>query len=183
MADTLNKKFLCLNGNIQGNSARVVFQNQIDSNGLIDDFIYSYNFNGISKFDKIISVEDFFGISKETALKSTNLHIIIQRYDDIDLTTPNGEYKLDENIIESISYKKPFIFIGRRGYLKYLHTLGYKTFSHFWNESYNDEIYWIDSIVKVISILKELQKKDSLLRSVELESILIHNYGILKNDR
>ena len=171
-------------GNIQGNSPRVVFQNQIDSNGLVNDFIYSYNFNGMSKFDKVVSVENTFGISKEIALKSTYLHVIIQRYDDIDLTTPNGEYKLDENIIESISYKKPFIFLGKPGYLNYLHTIGFKTFSDFWDESYNSEKYWIDSIVKVISILKEIQRSDINKPSNKLRDILIYNNEILKtNDR
>lgn len=180
MGDTQIKKFLSLSKNIQGNSVRVVFQNQIDSNELLDDFIYSYNSNGLSKYDKIISLENTFKITRNEALESTLFHIIIQSYDSIDLTTPTKEYKLEEDIIESIKHKRPFIFIGQIGYLDYLKKLGFETFSQAWDESYNSEKYWIDSVIKVIFILKILQVADINNIYSKINPVLIHNYEKLK---
>ena len=54
--------------------------------------------------------------------------------------------------MKAIDYCKPFVINGDKGTLKYLHSIGFKTFDKWWDESY-DEIKdgWerFDAILKL----------------------------------
>ena len=91
-----------------------------------------------------------------------------------------------EKVLRSFIYKKPFILINRQYDLKYIQSMGYKTFSPIINESY-DSIY--DHASRLVAIQKEIKrlldkpfsefKKDM----EQLEDICNYNYDTYLNNK
>ena len=102
------------------------------------------------------------------------------------ITTETLFYELGDYISEKtwkpIAHLHPFVFVGRPGILKYLKELGFKTFSDFWDESYDDiddNSDRMDSILTVIKSLISKSTKEWDLMNIELKPILEHNRNIL----
>jgi hypothetical protein len=92
----------------------------------------------------------------------------------------NGVY-ITEKTWKAIVYGSPFCINGDNGSLDYLHKQGYKTFSDYWDESYDDmddynKISHIRGIIKEICS-KDLTEINSLYQ--EMMPILKHNQKIL----
>lgn len=78
-------------------------------------------------------------------------------------------------------YKKPFIMFGYRNILKDIHSLGYKTFSDWWNESYDDTEDTNERMKQVFKQLmlwsnRSVQDRDAILK--EMQEITEHNYQV-----
>lgn len=72
----------------------------------------------------------------------------------------NNELFVSEKILKPILMYQPFIVIGPVGYLKYLRErYKFKTFSNFWDESYDDVEDYTDRIKVIIDLIRELNKK------------------------
>lgn len=92
----------------------------------------------------------------------------------------NRDYELDftEKVAKPISRMQPFVVLGQEGILQYLHSKGFKTFSRWWDESYDLELdsnarynkVW--EIFKYINSLSKIQLSEMLL---EMQPILEHN--------
>ena len=89
---------------------------------------------------------------------------------------------LTEKTFKPIGLKHPFIIAGRQGILKFLHTLGYQTFSEIINEDYDQEKNDEKRLLLIIQELKRL----SNLSEQELSDfknkatfIVEHNYNNL----
>lgn len=79
--------------------------------------------------------------------------------------------------------KKPFIIFGSKNYLDYLHQMGFRTFSDFWDESY-DGYEGPARFNKILTLLDQLANKSTdELEYMYLSMIytLDHNYNLLKN--
>lgn len=89
-----------------------------------------------------------------------------------------------EKIWNPISYRHPFIMVGAPGTLKYLRSLGYKTFSEFWDESYDDiqdptqRLQQIATLCMTIDKWSAKEKKDFFYKSMPITE---HNYSLLKS--
>lgn len=86
---------------------------------------------------------------------------------------------LSEKIFKPIYCCQPFIVFGNPGTLKELHNLGFKTFSDFWDESYDEDYNFTSRLGKIMSIIHELNNKNSkeLLKiSNRMIPILRHNF-------
>lgn len=77
--------------------------------------------------------------------------------------------------------KKPFIIFGSKNYLDYLHQMGFRTFSDFWNEDY-DGYEGPDRFNRIIKLLDQLSNKSN----EELEQMYLdmtytldYNYKLL----
>ena len=82
---------------------------------------------------------------------------------------------LSEKIFKAIALQQPFVVVGSRGTLKYLKKLGYKTFSDFFDESY-DELEETERIDKVIEVLKSIDSiEDKVKWYKEMKPIFEHN--------
>jgi hypothetical protein len=71
----------------------------------------------------------------------------------------------------------PFIIFGPQGFLSNLHRCGFKTFSNYWDEGY-DECVGVDRILKIRQILLQLFELDqSALQEMyaDMKPILEHN--------
>ena len=89
-----------------------------------------------------------------------------------------------EKIWNPISYKHPFIMVGAPGTLEHLKNLGYKTFSDFWDESYDkiedptDRLQHITSLCMEIDRWSDKEKKEFFYKSIPITE---HNYSLLKS--
>lgn len=95
----------------------------------------------------------------------------------------NRTFMVTEKTMRPIINKKPFIVQGPKWYLKNLHSLGFKTFNQWWDESYDQDpsdsrytgLKWnIDYIAQ-----QDSQTINKWYR--EMESTLEHNYQTLLN--
>lgn len=92
---------------------------------------------------------------------------------------------LTEKIFKPIVARQPFLLLGCANNLSYLREHGFKTFNHWWDESYDSIENPIDRLQAVVKILKdicslsidELQK----LRQ-EMQSVLDHNFNLFYSE-
>lgn len=80
--------------------------------------------------------------------------------------------------------KHPFMIVGVAGALKSMRELGFKTFSEFWDESYDeieDSHRRLRKIVKVCEYISQWDNEKILDFKRKVKPILDHNYLILKN--
>jgi len=88
-----------------------------------------------------------------------------------------------EKSIKPIAQLHPFIIVGRPNTLKQLKKYGFKTFSNFWDESYDSEENNTFRMLKVFELIKKLinlptAEWDLLLEKIK--PILIYNKELLK---
>jgi hypothetical protein len=77
----------------------------------------------------------------------------------------------------------PFLVYGGKNYLKNLRKIGFKTFSQWWDESY-DDYAGIQRILKIVSIVNSLANKpiEELSKMYyEMKDTLEYNYNFYRN--
>ena len=79
----------------------------------------------------------------------------------------------------------PFIIVGSPGSLLALREMGFRTFSEFWNEGYDDECDFVERIKMIITVCDDIatwddDKKEKFIR--ESEEIVQHNYRVLQTN-
>jgi hypothetical protein len=91
----------------------------------------------------------------------------------------DGTLFISEKTFKPIACMHPFIVFGNRGSLKELHAMGYKTFSPFINEDYDD----LPTFERMDAIIKEIKRIDSIPDKFKwldsMKDILEHNYKLL----
>lgn len=95
-----------------------------------------------------------------------------------------NELFISEKILKPILNYQPFIVLGPCNYLKELKRLGFKTFSDFWNESYDAIIDGEQRYMKLSTLILKLNKL-SIIEMNELyqstKEICIYNKNHLNN--
>jgi hypothetical protein len=90
---------------------------------------------------------------------------------------------LTEKTFKPIALGMPFIIVGTRGSLQYLHSYGFKTFGDLWDESY-DNCDDAIRIQKIAQLLIELDRKSTTEKQKLFESahsIIEHNWNHFYN--
>jgi hypothetical protein len=90
----------------------------------------------------------------------------------------NG-YFFTEKICKPISAKTPFLIASSKGYLEYLKSLGFHTFSSLINEKYDQEHRVQDRIKLIVDQLEDIINNGSESFYHASRSILDHNYNLL----
>lgn len=113
-----------------------------------------------------------FGFESSEIYKNTYFSIVTET-----LFYEYGVY-MSEKIFKPFAHLHPFVLIGKPGILKYLKSLGFKTFSDFWDESYDDIQNDSERMMKCLEVIKSLVEKsneewDEMY--LQLKDILIHN--------
>lgn len=112
-----------------------------------------------------------------------NVNSLYSYYDQIFLEivtetyiTGNAFYPTDKTMRPIIA-KTPFIMFGPAGYLECLHKLGFKTFSHWWDERYDqlEGADRIDAIKRVISEIMSWPQEKMCAILLEMREILDYN--------
>lgn len=86
---------------------------------------------------------------------------------------------LSEKTYKPVALKHPFIVVGKPYILKILKDLGFKTFSPYINESYDeitDNKLRMDAIVKEVSRLSKFTDEEWLLWQKQVKDIVNHNH-------
>ena len=97
---------------------------------------------------------------------------------------PLGEHLsvfVTEKTYKCLALKHPFVVFGRPNFLKGLKTLGFKTFSPYFNESYDDIIddnERFDAVFNEVERLINLSDDEWLNILRNIEPILEHNYSV-----
>lgn len=87
---------------------------------------------------------------------------------------------LSEKIFKAIALEQPFIIVGNKGSLSSLRKLGFKTFSKYFNETY-DTLGYKDRIAAVVELLKEIDLiEDKVGWYKDMKEVLKHNSQLLK---
>lgn len=94
------------------------------------------------------------------------------------------EVTLTEKSYKPIKEKHPFIIVGAAGALKGLHDAGFKTFSEFWDETY-DTIsapnVRMEHIMRIIDDIATWDENRILDFRRRVKPILEHNFNLIKN--
>ena len=93
---------------------------------------------------------------------------------------------VSEKTINAIFNKRPFVVCGSPNTLRLLKELGFKTFSNFWNEEYDNEYnseLRLNKVFEVLDYIKDLTIEDCKNLLTEMQNILEHNYQNLKKLR
>lgn len=88
---------------------------------------------------------------------------------------------ITEKVDKPINYGSPFIIVSTSGYLKELRKFGFKTFSQWWDESYDEETDSERRLQKIIQLVEEISnwswdKKYKIYD--EMIPTLIHNQRV-----
>jgi len=148
---------------------------------LKNDKIRSDATNGFFKLNKIkkrtVDFDDInsvwgFGFEKKENYLNSYFSVITET-----IFYETGHY-ISEKSFKGIQHLHPFVIVGKPGILKYLKSKGFKTFSDFWDESYDtieDDSDRMEVLYKLIESLlnKSNEEWDSL--NEKLLPILIHN--------
>lgn len=90
---------------------------------------------------------------------------------------------LTEKTFKPFLLRMPFILIAQRGTLAYLRSIGYRTFSDFWDEDYDSIEDPGKRLQTIIKLTKTLATQDLSSLVSSMTHILEHNYHHLKTRR
>lgn len=143
----------------------------------------------INKWDiSYIIPEHTHTVSTTNSIKTTNniiatLHnkSFVSIVNESRFAQPTGNYS--EKVLHSIYLKHPFILVAPPYTLKYMREKGIKTFSDFWDESYDEESIHSVRMAKILKLIdyignKSIEELEQL--RLEMEPILKYNLGLLK---
>jgi hypothetical protein len=85
---------------------------------------------------------------------------------------------LTEKTFKPISLKMPFIVIGQPLTLRRLRESGYKTFSHLWDESYDETFDPVQRMEKICNVVEHL----STMSTADLADIVKQSFDILEHN-
>lgn len=95
----------------------------------------------------------------------------------------SNEVTLTEKSYKPIKEKHPFIIVGAKGALKGIHDAGFKTFSEFWDESYDtiaDPNLRMAALKNAIDQIGQWDQNKILDFKRRVKPILEHNFNMLK---
>jgi len=84
-------------------------------------------------------------------ITSTRVSVVLETVVD------SSKIHLTEKILRPIACAHPFVLAAGLGALKYLRHYGFKTFSDFWDESYDDETDTISRLKKITVTMQQIQ--------------------------
>lgn len=123
----------------------------------------------------------------KTSEKGDNIDRLKKYYNDVfcDIVTesrfaqPTANFS--EKTLRPMFYKKPFVMVGPPHTLRYLKEEGFKTFSDFWDESYDLDENHQTRLIKILNIIDFIQSKSILdLQKMykDMSDIIEHNYNL-----
>lgn len=123
----------------------------------------------------------------ENPTNTLNLFIYKQSYISIvsETEVDSGTLFFSEKTFKPIVAGHPFISMNGKHSLKHLQNLGYKTFSKWWDESYDEIDDWRERVLvisKLVNTLCQLDKNTIRQMTVEMNDVLLHNIDMFFNN-
>lgn len=117
--------------------------------------------------------DNLYHVNKpEYAINNTYLSILTETFYD-------GPVYLSEKVFYSMLYHHFFIYAGPAHTLKYLRSIGFKTFSHIIDESYDDIVDPVERLYAVVASIEKFVSKPI----EEIKRLYIENSDILSHNR
>ena len=91
---------------------------------------------------------------------------------------------LTEKIFKPIVLRMPFILVGCAHNLEYLRSYGFRTFSDFWDESYDaidDPILRLQAIVNILKDIATMSPEQQRAMLCDMQPVLEHNYNLFNS--
>ena len=91
---------------------------------------------------------------------------------------------LTEKIFKPIVLRMPFLLLGCSHNLEYLRGYGFRTFSDFWDESYDsieDPVLRLQAVTKILKDLSAMSAEEQKSMLLAMEPILEHNYQLFND--
>jgi len=166
----------------------------ITRHGMPDLVDYAAKLDSISPVlldrDITAAAENPAWIVEPTHYSATFLSLITETIASASYRDTGGPYDqpvfFTEKTWKPISMKHPFMVVAVPGFLKELRNQGYKTFSAWWSEEYDNEPDLHKRILMLMQCLKELSDKSieelQIMRD-EIQPILDHNYQLYMLNR
>jgi hypothetical protein len=133
-----------------------------------------------------LKIDEFIGASEMAGLYSavdpyyqTSLISVVT-----ETNFQNNDIFNTEKIFKPMVHRHPFILVGPYKTLEHLKDMGYKTFSDFWDESYDDIEDPFERLLKIVEICKDIQSWDDIKKKQFFYKSMIitnHNYALLKS--
>jgi hypothetical protein len=191
-----NKKFICILGKIRENREELF--NFMKNENILPNSFYSFNTVWSREDKEVHYLEDveFTKDKKQSELVSyfqkggtdyqskSFLNLVSETFF---YSNEYGDYSgrgvsyLSEKIFKAICFCQPFILISKPKSLNFLKELGFKTFSDWWDESYDDEMddtLRFEKIKKEILKINEWEIKKCIDIYKQMIPILKHNYDL-----
>jgi 23S rRNA G2069 N7-methylase RlmK/C1962 C5-methylase RlmI len=177
------KKFIIINGNIQ-NEHKPKAMNLFTQLNLWDDSYWS--FNHFTNFGMEIYKDrtDLYRIFKNLIplFQKSFLYIVTETVSDNFYMNTNIPMDFMSKMGRALYYPTPFVVVGNVGVLKRLHDMGFKTFSDFWDEGYDDESNLdnrINKIKEILNWIKGLNVDELLAIRNDMLPIFEHNRKVM----
>lgn len=90
-----------------------------------------------------------------------------------------------EKVYQAIQMKRPFILVAPPLSLEYFKSLGFKSFSEFWDESYDTETDHMLRLIKIFNLLESINKMthdEKIEMNNKMFKVLYHNFKLLWNN-
>ena len=178
-----NKKIITINGNTS-NAHKQFIKKTMTNLNLWDISYWSFSNDSNFGMDIYQYRMDLFKIfNKAIPLFSKSfLYVVTETICDNFYTDTNIRIDFMSKMGRALAFPTPFVAVGNFGILKHLKELGFKTFSNWFDESY-DDIEDLDdrmnAISKLIEKLKNITFEDQLKMRNEMLEIFQHNRNVL----
>jgi hypothetical protein len=154
------------------NQSKITFQSEVDGNSFEQHLFKNNNFQ--IQYDKLkdISTQSIPSWASATYdaddYNNCLMSIVLETIFD------GNKIHLTEKICRALACGHPFILAAGPGSLKYLRHYGFKTFSEFIDESYDDEDDSLLRLQKIVKVMKNIQSL-SVSHKTQLKEIANYN--------
>ena len=172
------------------NHGLISFQRPADLDGIIDRATeYTAESEEIYHQHKHKLESSYLDTETPTGSLSTSINIAQSQKAFLQVVTETVYYPkklhLTEKIFKPVVCKQPFLLLGATGNLGYFKNYGFKTFSGFWDESYDSVIdpgARVQCVVNIIDHLSKLPRHELIEMKKDMSHILEHNFTHFYHD-
>lgn len=161
------------------NNNTILIRNEENRN-TFDQFLSQYS--DYKNFKEEIDLSDK-DLSCEFLEKSPILQALI--YIGLETVVAPSKLHISRISLRGIVEQRPFMLLAQPGMLKFLKSLGFKTFDDFWDESYDDIENFedrVDALIDILKIWSNYSVAELHSKVLEMQSIIEYNYNYYVND-
>jgi len=183
--DIFKDKFISSLGGIEGDNQREYF-NWVD-NGVPQEYEHKWKKQICDYYrDHDSRVHYWYDEPDLENNKASNLNIQAHKDSFVNIVSESLTHEttvfFSEKIYKPIFVAQPFILMGNPRSLEVLRGQGYKTFSKWWDESYDQEMDFYKRMDKIFTVMREVATWDMekcYEITQEMLPTLIHNFNVL----
>jgi hypothetical protein len=163
---TYNKTFLMLMNMTRPH------RDQIFNKVSLTNAIYSYVSKGITLDEDMEHIDHWQRYLNNTWYDKTAFSVVVETY----VTSPTF---ISEKTFKPLAYYHPMVVLGSPYTLKYLHDLGFETFAHLYDESYDEIANYSQRFNAVCDVIDEILPYYKTLFTDDItQEILKHNHNL-----